>query len=224
MAKTAQQQARNGSTPSKSEQTRKRILEAAAYVLSRRGFAGTRLTDVAEHADCQAPAIYYYFDSRETLIEEVIYQGVANLVKHVREAVNRDPDASPARRLDIALEAHLRYVLSESTFTMASIRNAAQIPLDLRDRQLAEQQKYAALWRQLFRDVKNAGQLRAGGDERLARMLILGSLNWTAEWWQPRGESLETLVKNALMMLHNGFLNVEEDDEKPQKKQRKPLV
>lgn len=211
MAEAEKTRPRKGAESPKSERTRQRILDAAAYVLSRKGFAGTRLGDVAEHADCQAPAIYYYFDSRERLIEEVIWQGIAKLVVYVREAVEAESAATPAEKLNIALEAHLRYVLSESDYTMASIRNAAQIPIDLRDRQLAEQGKYAELWRRLFREAKLAGQLRPGVDERLARMLLLGALNWTTEWWQPRGETLETLVKNAQVMMNAGFLQEKQD-------------
>lgn len=64
---------------SKSERTRSRILDAAAHVLSTKGFAGTRLTDVAEVAELQAPAIYYYYPSREDLIEAVIFRGMSDL-------------------------------------------------------------------------------------------------------------------------------------------------
>ena len=60
---------------SKSARTRDRILDAAAHVLSRKGYAGTRLTDVADRAAIQAPAIYYYFPSRDDLIEEK-YRGM----------------------------------------------------------------------------------------------------------------------------------------------------
>ena len=42
---------------SKSARTRSRILNAAAHVLSVKGYAGTRLSDVAEYAELQAPAI-----------------------------------------------------------------------------------------------------------------------------------------------------------------------
>jgi TetR/AcrR family transcriptional regulator, cholesterol catabolism regulator len=52
---------------SKSARTRSRILDAAAHVLSVKGYAGTRLSDVADYAELQAPAIYYYFASREDL-------------------------------------------------------------------------------------------------------------------------------------------------------------
>lgn len=41
--------------------TRRRLLDAIAAVLSRRGFAGTRLSDIAAQARIQAPAIYYYY-------------------------------------------------------------------------------------------------------------------------------------------------------------------
>jgi len=197
----------------KSAKTRARILDATAYILCRKGFSGTRLSDIADRAECQAPAIYYYFDSREELIEEVIWQGMARLQVHVRAALEEARDKTAAERLNIALEQHLRFILDESDYTMAALRNAAQMPIDLRDRQLAEQQKYAVLWRQLFSDVRTAGQLRPGVDERLARMLILGSLNWSIEWWQPRGESIDTLVANAKRMLNGGFLKESEEPE-----------
>ena len=42
---------------SKSALTRRRILDAAAHVLSVKGYGGLRLTDVAAEAEIQAPAI-----------------------------------------------------------------------------------------------------------------------------------------------------------------------
>ncbi|WP_459980009.1 TetR/AcrR family transcriptional regulator, partial [Mycobacterium avium] len=68
---------------SKSSLTRTRILDAAARVLSERGYAGLRLTDVAAAAELQAPAIYYYFSSRDELIEEVMWSGLADMREHV---------------------------------------------------------------------------------------------------------------------------------------------
>src|SRR3954469_13109489 len=76
----------------KSARTRERILDAAAHVLSRKGFAGTRLSDVAVQAELQAPAIYYYFSSREDLIEEVMWAGLARMHEHLQAAL----DALPA--------------------------------------------------------------------------------------------------------------------------------
>src|SRR3981081_1345735 len=79
---------------SKSARTRTRILDAAAHVLSVKGYAGTRLSDVAEYAEIQAPAIYYYFPSREDLIEEVMFSGIADMRKHLVEVLAALPPES----------------------------------------------------------------------------------------------------------------------------------
>src|SRR5690242_19811187 len=80
---------------SKSALTRARILDAAARVLSTNGYAGLRLTDVAAEAEIQAPAIYYYYASREELIEEVMWAGIADMTEHVVAALSDLPDGTP---------------------------------------------------------------------------------------------------------------------------------
>src|SRR5262252_7324600 len=91
---------------SKSAQTRRRILDAAAYVLSAKGYAGLRLNDVAAQAELQAPAIYYYYPSRDDLIEEVMWAGIADMREHVVAALSELPDdAPPLHRLLAAVEA-----------------------------------------------------------------------------------------------------------------------
>jgi AcrR family transcriptional regulator len=92
------------SNGSKSARTRERILDAAAHVLSRKGYAGTRLTDVADQAGLQAPAIYYYFPSREDLIEEVMWSGITRMHEHVRDVLAAlPPDTDPMGRIDAAV-------------------------------------------------------------------------------------------------------------------------
>jgi hypothetical protein len=39
----------------------------------------------------------------------------------------------------------------------------------------------------------------------MAQALVLGSLNWTAEWWNPRRSSIELIVKNAQSLVRNGL-------------------
>ena len=121
---------------SKSARTRARILDAAAHVLSVKGYAGTRLSDVAEHAEIQAPAIYYYFASRDDLIEEVMFGGIDDMGKHLRGVLDAlPPELSPMDRIVAAVEAHLRHELELSDYATASIRNSGQIPEQLRKRQ-----------------------------------------------------------------------------------------
>jgi AcrR family transcriptional regulator len=195
-----------GDGSSRSGRTRERILAAAARVLSRKGYAGTRLTDVAGQAAVQAPAIYYYFPSRDDLIEEVMWSGIARLREHVDGRLAAlPPETGAFGRIDAAVEAHLRYCLETSDFTTAAIRNAGQVPEHIRIRHSAEAAKYGDTWRKLLQDADNAGLLRADLDPTAARMLVLGALNWAAEWWNPQRGSLRTVVRTAQSLVRHGL-------------------
>ncbi|MDH6282651.1 TetR/AcrR family transcriptional regulator [Prescottella agglutinans] len=198
---------RSGSEDSKSVRTRERILDSAAYVLSRKGFAGTRLNDVAEHAELQAPAIYYYFKSREELIEEVMVVGASAIRAHVVEALEELPeDAQPIDRILTAVDAHLRYTLIISDYTLAATRNGGQLPEHLRERHDRAREEYGLVWRSLFVDALEAGEIRSDLDVSAARMLTLGALNWAVEWWDPHGSgTVDTLVRTAQTMLLRGM-------------------
>lgn len=189
---------------SKSTRTRERLLDATAEVLSRKGFAGTRLSDIAEQAHVEAPAIYYYYPSRQDLIEEVMYTGAAAMKAHLEQALAALPaDATPAERIAAAVEAHLRNELEISDYSHAIIRNGNQLPEPVSRRALAEIARYNEIWRGLVTELADAGQLRPDIDPALARMIVLGALNWAAEWWDPERGSIETIISTAQsMVLH----------------------
>ena len=191
---------------SKSALTRARILDAAAHVLSANGYAGLRLSDVAAEADIQAPAIYYYYASKDDLIEEVMWAGIADMRDHVAAVLSQLPDGTPPLdRLLAAAEAHLRHALEISDYTTASIRNAGQVPLSIRKRQILEEERYGEIWRRLINDLAVEGRLRPELDTYIAQMLVLGALNWAVEWWDPRRGSLEAVVANAQSFIGHGI-------------------
>src|SRR6266545_1887610 len=210
MARKTAAQDRHGATEaapeSKSARTRTRILDAAAHVLSVKGYAGMRLSDVAEYAELQAPAIYYYFPSREDLIEEVMWAGIADMRDHLNEVLAGAPaDASPMDKILLGVEAHLRHELEISDYTTASIRNAGQLPEKIRKRQVAEEARYGQVWRKLFKEAAARGEIREDLDLYIAQMLVFGALNWTAEWWNPRRGSVDTVVAMAQSFVRAGL-------------------
>ncbi len=182
----------------KSARTRARILDAAANVLSLKGYSGMRLGDVAEAAGLQTPAIYYHFDSREHLVEEVMWAGMAAMRLHLIEVLDALPAGATAlERLLAAVEAHLRYELEISDYTTASIHNAGQVPEENRQRMLAEQASYGAVWRDLIDRAAELGEVRSDYDRFIVQMLIIGALNWAVEWWDPNRATIDEVVQNA---------------------------
>ena len=189
---------------SKSARTRRRLLDSAATVLARKGFAGTRLSDIAEHAQIQAPAIYYYYPSREDLIEEVMTAGASAMRAHMLEVLAAlPPGTHPAARIEAAVEAHLRLELEISDYAKAITRNANQLPEHLNRRAMAEVTAYNEIWRGLIDVLAAAHQLRDDVDPSIGRMIVQGALNWTTEWWRPENGPIEEVIRTAQsMVLH----------------------
>jgi AcrR family transcriptional regulator len=206
MVRKAARKTAPANTDSKSNGTRKRILDAAAQVLSTKGYAGMRLSEVAEVAGLQAPAIYYYFPSREDLIEEVMWAGLADMRQHMADTLERlAPESTAMERIMVAVEAHLRHVLEISDYATASIRNAGQVPDGIKKRHLQEEKEYGEIWRRLISDAVDDGAIRSDLDPYVAQMLVLGSLSWAVEWWTPKRGSVQDVVANAQSFVHHAL-------------------
>lgn len=184
-------------TLTKSARTRTRILDAAASVLNENGYAATRIVDIAEAAQIQAPAIYYHFASRDEMIEEVIETGQRRVIEYVTDALTGASGLQPVDRILVAVAAHLEFVLTTSQYALASTRNFGQIPEEMRDRQIVLRRQYGAVWRDLFEQASESGALDPDLDVHAARMLLIGALNWTVEWWDPARGDLADIISAA---------------------------
>jgi AcrR family transcriptional regulator len=173
---------------SKSARTRKRVLDAGARAFRRDGYAAVALKDIATLAGLQAGSLYYHFGSKEEIVEEVLEAGVEGVSAVTREAVAAlGPGADPLARLRAAIAAHLKFVLSESDYAVANIRILSQVPREIRQRHLKRQRRYGAFWRGLFEDAARGKRLRGDLDLSVVRMLTLGALNWSVEWYDAAG-------------------------------------
>ncbi len=78
------------------ESRRARILEAARKLMLERDSETLTMAAVAEAADVSAPAIYYYFKSKEALVDELAVSLLEAEVDAMVEAVAGAPDAATA--------------------------------------------------------------------------------------------------------------------------------
>lgn len=190
----------------KSDITRRRMLDAAAKVLRNRGYAGTRLSEIAEVANTLAGSIYYYFPSKDALVEEVLQEGHFRNFRAVMSAVERlGPSVSPLDRLVAAIRAHVEMTLEQDDYASASIRIFGNVPEEIRARHLVVQRQYGAYWRELILAAQGAGLAREELDPSVTRMLLLGMLNWSVEWYRSGRLDAGEIAEQAAHLFMNGF-------------------
>lgn len=151
---------------------REEILAAAVRVFAARGFAATRVEDVAREAGVAKGSVYLYFDSREALLgaaftsfaqrSEAVLEAalggggdalsrLGRLVGDVLEMLAEQPE--PAR---ILLDL------------WAAGREGGSLPVDM----AALYRDYRAAVHALLREAVAAGQVRPGADERHAAVVV----------------------------------------------------
>jgi len=71
------------------DDTRRNILTAALNIVKEDGWQSLNMRRIALDIDYTAPVIYEYFDSKESLIAELTYQGYTKLLQSIRTAGNQ---------------------------------------------------------------------------------------------------------------------------------------
>lgn len=202
----ARARAGDGEDVGKAEATRQAILDAAARVFRRDGYSATRLTDIAAEIGMKAGSLYYHFDSREALVEAVMEIGTRRTQEAVTARLRDLPkDAGHRKRLEVAIETHLIMVLAQEDIASATIKLIWQVPQHIRDKLLAKQRAYGALWDGLLTAARKARAIRSDIDPSVARMAILGALNWAADWYKPGRLSPEEIARDISAMVLEGL-------------------
>lgn len=190
---------------SKSEATRGRVLDAAAALFADQGYAATTLRQIATQAGVDASSIYYYFASKEEILDEVLRIGIDAVYGAVREAVADLPDDARHRdRIGVAVEAHLNTLLKYSAYTSANIAIFGQISPGAQQRNWRMRRQYADYWAAMLKDAQDAGEIAAGTDLSLLRLLLLGSINWSLQWYDPAKKPIAELARTFCTIVFEG--------------------
>lgn len=192
--------------PTKSAATRRRVLESTAKVLIERGYAATRLTDIAAQADLHAGSLYYYFDSKDELVEEVLKYSTQFAQAHVRSAIDALPEGTDAGvRLETALRAHLEASLELGELATAHTRTYLQLPAAMQDRLRPLRRGFSALWTELVEDAVKEGELRKDIDPFALQLLIGTVLEGIPEWHLRPHRTAEEMATMLRTMLLDGI-------------------
>lgn len=193
-------------TITKATVSRMRVLDAAARIFRNRGYSGTTMRAIGTEAKLKAGSIYYHFRSKDELIEAVLDMGITTVSNAVHAAIAAMPPSSSYReRIAAAINAHLHAIIEHGDYTLATRRVFGQVPRAVREKHIHKRDAYGRLWQQMLEAAQNAGELRANADTRLARLFVVGALNWTVEWFNPDGKPLNEVADEFTNLIFSGL-------------------
>ena len=190
----------------KSEISQKRVLDAAAKIFRDYGYAGTTMRAIANEADLKAGSIYYHFKSKDDLIAAVLETGMHAVTERVEGALAALPDTATGReRIEAAIRAHLSTIIDVGNYTLATRRVFGQVPEAIRAKNMRMRDAYGSMWQKILVDARSRGEFRTSANLTLARLFILGALNWTVEWFKPGGRSIDDVAREFASVVLDGL-------------------
>ena len=178
------------------------LLSAAARLFRRQGFAATSTRDIAAAVGMHSGSPFYHFKSKSALLCTVMEEGMQAAIARQKAALQAvPPSPEPAlAQLRQLIRAHFDTLHGRGNdfvpvmlYEHRSLTNLQRVSLS------KLQHEYEAAWTPVLEALHASGRLRA--PVKLSRLLILGALSWSVQWFSSRkGASLDELTDAAMAL------------------------
>ncbi|HWO67391.1 MAG TPA: TetR/AcrR family transcriptional regulator [Umezawaea sp.] len=165
---------------------RAELLALAADLFAERGFVPTTVRDIADAAGILSGSLYHHFDSKESMVDEILRTFLDELFTRYQEIV--DADLGPRATLDAIVVASFEAIdhrHAEVAIYQNESKHLAQFDRFsyLRDRGA----EFRKLWTVLLEDGVRAGDFRSDLDVDLVYRFIRDTVWVAVRWYRPGG-------------------------------------
>jgi AcrR family transcriptional regulator len=168
--------------------TRRRIIRAAAEIYRECGYERAGMIDIARRLGMTAPALYWYFRSKEDILLAFLEHTIADLIASVRNLVRA---AEPKQRLWEFMYAYALWQLQqqelsaayERIFALGHLRNS--LPERQRQRITSLEREFYGMCRELIAAVQ--GRRKADSVVAPVAFAMIGMVEHLISWFRLSG-------------------------------------
>lgn len=184
---------------------RNKILKKARTLFGKKGYSKTTVKDIASAFGCEPANIYNYFESKEAILFEVLYEETAGILTKIR-FLKDNHDIHPVEQIKTLLETHGKVALGETkpgrlmydTELMKLKKAQKNQIIELRD-------EYDEILRAIIKNGMEMGVFKKA-DVNLTAYAIASMIMRLRIWYNPKGrlskkELLTGLINFALRAL-----------------------
>jgi AcrR family transcriptional regulator len=149
-------------------------------------------------------SLYYYFNSKESIVEEVLADYLDQMITGYREAIATQSSALAG------LEGCVTTALRALTTHRAEVRILQNDwhyvrPLEGIE---ARDSEVEAIWLAAIKDAVASGEIRSDVDPRMIFRTLMGAVMAVARWFEPGGKvTIDEVVRVQLELLLDGVRN-----------------
>ena len=166
---------------------REELLRIAADLFATKGFRNTTVRDIADAAGILSGSLYHHFDSKESMVDELLNTFQTELWKQY-DAIT-DSDLSPRAKLEAVVRASFDAIDHHHSEVAIFQNDSAYLMTFERFGYLAERNvRFRELWTGLLEAGVRSGELRADLDVELVYRFLRDTVWVAVRWYRPGGE------------------------------------
>lgn len=184
---------------------RDHLVKLAAELFARKGFQATTVREIADEAGILSGSLYHHFDSKETIVDEVLSTFLDDLIARYRAALDTgaDPRTVLSEMVRIGfgtLEPH-RAAITVMQNDWNYLRQFERFNYLVKAEDEVEQ-----MWVAQIKAGQTAGQFRADVDPKLTYRMIRDTIWVAVRWFRPGGRLNTTgLAEHYITVLFDGL-------------------
>jgi AcrR family transcriptional regulator len=166
---------------------RDELLGIAAALFAERGFKNTTVRDIADSAGILSGSLYHHFDSKESMVDEILSSFQRELFRTYDAIIASDRD--PRSKLEAVVHASFDAIDRHHAEVAIFQSDAAYLMQFDRFGYLREHnERFHEMWLGLLHDGVATGVLRADLDAELLFRFIRDTVWVAVHWYRPGGE------------------------------------
>jgi AcrR family transcriptional regulator len=166
--------------------TKDDILDAAAQIISQKGYHAASMQDIAQAVNLQKASLYYHISSKQEILLALLDRALDLLIEHIQAVISQP--LPPEEKLRNAIDAYLQAMLDHRDLAAVLLLEHRSLQPEMRSKHIPRRDRFERLWRDLILEGVQQSVF-ACKDPAMASRSLLGVLNWTITWYRPDGKS-----------------------------------
>jgi len=177
-----------GTTLSRADTRRLRLVSTAAEIFSKRGFRATSMKEIAAAVGMSKPTIYHYFTSKEELLVRIYSDVLDESLDAARDTVAAAPTPLDAIRDLIA--SRVAYTCRNQALLKVCFEEEHELPAELAEQVLERRRAFEDFFGDaLAAHLEAHPKVSLGMPPKIYVNMCLGAVNWCYKWYRPTGPS-----------------------------------
>jgi AcrR family transcriptional regulator len=174
-------------TPEPTQTRREELLAIAARLFAERGFKNTTVRDIADAAGILSGSLYHHFDSKESMVDELLNTFQTSLWEEYDEI--EASDLTPRAKLEAVVRTSFDAIDHHHSEVAIFQNDAAYLTTFERFAYLDKRNlKFRTLWTGLLEAAVESGELRADLDVELVYRFLRDTVWVAVRWYRPGGD------------------------------------